>query len=489
MLTAASINRIFSRTPWFFLGWVVLALGSGWVDGALATEASIQSTTQELEGVQQDIKAERERLRALDAKRDAELAKLRILENQQAEAARALYAAQFALSSKQNALADLRARHSALDAEIVAGLASLEDNLRALYLLGAGNGLEGVLSPGGRADKMRVEGYLAELRASRVEALRRLRVAREDNLRVQHEIEFALEELTRLQLVAEAEQASLDGLRAEHDKVVAALDARYSASEAKVRQMTKDQDALERTLQKLEQAEAQAAAEAQAKALAKVEAEAKAAAEKKQREAEAVERRQDAAEQQKRAEVQKRNEQNKEDTEQRLSAAEAEVAAEKSEPKSVEKTAEKKMQAEHEAAEAPQKRTASPADSGEIPVSGRKVRGFGEPTGVGELRSRGIFFAAPEGSRVRALSEGKVVFADWVRGYGNLVIVQHKGGYLSLYAQNEALLKSVGARVQRGEVLATAGRSGGERQTGVYVEVRRGGQPMNPVRWSAWPKK
>ena len=485
MLTAASINRIFSRTHGFFLGWVVLALGSGWVDVASATEVSIQSTTQELKGVQQDIKAERERLQALDAERDAELAKLRVLENQQAEAGRALYAAQFAVSSKEDVLADLRARHTALDAEIVAGLASLEDNLRALYLLGAGNGLEGVLSPGGRADKMRVEGYLAQLRASRVEALQRLRVAREDNLRVQHEIEFALEELTRLQLVAETEQASLDGLRAEHDKVVAALDARYSAGEAKVRQMDKDQNALEHTLQKLEQAEAQAEAEAEARAVA----------EKKQREAEAVERRQDAVEQQKRAEqarqaeAQKRREQAKEDDDQRRLAAEADAAAEKSAQKTLEKTAAKKTQAEPDAADVPQKRSASPTDSGEIPVRGRKVRGFGEPTGVGELRSRGVFFAAPEGSRVRALSEGKVVFADWVRGYGNLVIVQHKGGYLSLYAQNEAVLKSVGARVQRGEVLATAGRSGGERQTGVYVEVRRGGQPMNPVRWSAWPKK
>ena len=90
---------------------------------------------------------------------------------------------------------------------------------------------------------------------------------------------------------------------------------------------------------------------------------------------------------------------------------------------------------------------------------------------------------------MRAVADGKVVFADWVRGYGQLLIVQHKGGYLSLYAQNEALLKRQGAAVQRGEVLATAGRSGGERQTGVYVEVRRGGQPINPTRWSAWPKK
>jgi septal ring factor EnvC (AmiA/AmiB activator) len=381
------------------------------------------------------------------------------------------------VNSKEHELVDLRTRHAALGAEIEAGLVSLEDNLRALYLLGADNALEGVLSPGGRADKMRVEGYLAQLRASRVDALNRLRVAREDNVRVQHEIEFALEELARLQLVAESEQASLDGLRVEHQKIVNALNARHSAGETKVRQMTKDQHALERTLQKLEQAEAQAEAEAEAKALAE------------KREAEAAEQRQDEEARAKRAqlaEAQKRRDQ--EAAERSRQATEPDESPEKPASKQAEKPAEKESPKQDEQ-EMRKARGSVAADRGEIPVRGRKVRGFGEPTGVGELRSRGVFFAAPEGSRVRSLAEGKVVFADWVRGYGNLIIVQHKGGYLSLYAQNEAVLKSVGARVQRGEVLATAGRSGGERQTGVYVEVRRGGQPMNPTRWSAWPKK
>lgn len=487
MLTGASINRFLERIHAFFLGCIV-AFGCTWGHAAPVQDASkdsaVENTKQQLRDVQQDIKAERARLAVLDAERDAELAKLRTFENQQAEAARAVYAASFAVTSKESELVDLRARHAALGLEIAAGLASLEDNLHALYLLGADNGLEGVLSPGGRADKMRVEGYLAQLRASRVDALNRLRVAREDNIRVQHDIEFALEELTRMQLVAESEQASLDGLRVEHEKVVNALEARHSAGEAKVRQMTKDQNSLERTLQKLEQAVAQA------------EAEARDLAEKKQREAEAAERRQEEetqkrAEQARQAEAQKLREKEKDAAEHSRQAAESDEPAEKSSIKSAEISAdrEKQKQSEPDEAETRQVRSAGPGDAGEIPVRGRKVRGFGEPTGVGELRSRGVFFAAPEGARVRSLAEGKVVFADWVRGYGNLIIVQHKGGYLSLYAQNEAVLKSVGARVQRGEVLATAGRSGGERQAGVYVEVRRGGKPMNPTRWSAWPKK
>jgi len=479
MLKGASINRFLERSRAFFLGCIVLPCAA-WVHAAPSPEPAKEEAAQELRGVRLDIKAERARLETLDAERDAELSKLRLLENQQAEAGRAVYAASFAVNSKENALADLRARHAALGKDIVKGLASLEDNLCALYLLGGDNGLEGVLSPGRRADKMRVEGYLAQLRASRVDALNRLRVAREDNVRVQHDIELALEELTRLQCVAESEKTRLDGLRAEHEKVVSALDARHSAGEAKVRHMTRDQHALERTLQKLEQTEAQA------------EAEAKAVAEKKQRETDTVERKQDEAEQAKReeqAEAQRRLD--KETAERSRQAAESDESPEKPALKQAEKPVEKESprQAEQDEVETHKARGAGSADGGELPVRGRKVRGFAEPTGVGELRSRGVFFAAPEGSRVRSLADGKVVFADWVRGYGNLIIVQHKGGYLSLYAQNEAVLKSVGARVQRGEVLATAGRSGGERQTGVYVEVRRAGKPMNPTRWSAWPKK
>ncbi len=120
-----------------------------------------------------------------------------------------------------------------------------------------------------------------------------------------------------------------------------------------------------------------------------------------------------------------------------------------------------------------------------IPVKGRLLRRFGEPTGLGELRSEGHFFAAEEGSPVRAVADGRVVFADWMRGYGQLIILQHAGGYLSLYAHNESIYKAVGQGVRRGEVIAAVGRSGGARQAGLYFEVRRGGQPVNPARWAA----
>ena len=468
------LNRTFRARQGFYqaIFFAACICGGGLRLGYAAP--SIEATSQELKGVQQDIKAEKARLAALDAERELESERLRGLENQQAEAARALYEASFAVNGKEDELTRLRTRHTQLEDDIAKGLLSLDDNLRALYFLGSGNGLEGVLSPGGRADQMRIEGYLAHLRASRVAALEHLRVAREDNMRVQREIEFALEELTRMQLLAESEQVRLDALRVEHQKAVDALEARHDVGEARVRQMTRDQQSLERTLDKLEQAER-----------IQAQAEARAEAEKEQREAEAAEQRKQEEMHAQQREAQARQEELRKVREREEEAAQEAAALakrderQKAQPQADEQAAEKKSV----------ERRGSVADNGQIPVNGRRVRGFGEPTGVGELRSRGVFFAAAEGSRVRALAEGKVVFADWVRGYGNLIIVQHKGGYLSLYAQNEALLQRNGARVQRGEVLATAGRSGGERQTGVYIEVRRGGQPINPTRWAAWPKK
>ena len=424
----------------------------------------MEQAEQQIKGVKLDIKQERAHLQQLAGEHDAAEDKLREAENQQAEAARALYEARFALSSKEASLADLRARHARLNDEIANGLLSLEDNLRALYLLGAGNGLEGVLSPGGRADKMRVEGYLQQLRAERVAALHALRRAREENAQVQREIEFTVEALTQTQLVAENEQTRLDALRGQHAQVVDTLEAQQREGDARIKRMQRDQQALEQTLQKLEE---------------------------KAEQAEAARKQDEQAAREKEAERQASSEQARKAQELKEEAVKeaAKETGHARKAEQVEEKAERAAQKDEPPAEAAPKSQQTVADNGEIPVRGRKVRGFGEPTGVGELRSRGVFFAAPEGARVRAVADGKVVFADWVRGYGQLLIVQHKGGYLSLYAQNEALLKRQGAAVQRGEVLATAGRSGGERQTGVYVEVRRGGQPINPTRWSAWPKK
>ncbi|MFT3791019.1 MAG: peptidoglycan DD-metalloendopeptidase family protein [Rudaea sp.] len=115
------------------------------------------------------------------------------------------------------------------------------------------------------------------------------------------------------------------------------------------------------------------------------------------------------------------------------------------------------------------------------PVRGRLVSGFGAKSG--EHVSNGVVIAAAEGAEVHAVSHGRVVFADWMRGFGLLLIVDHGDGYLSLYGYNETLLKDVGDWVDANEVVATSGATGGQKTAGVYFELRAQGKPIDPRGW------
>jgi septal ring factor EnvC (AmiA/AmiB activator) len=117
-----------------------------------------------------------------------------------------------------------------------------------------------------------------------------------------------------------------------------------------------------------------------------------------------------------------------------------------------------------------------------LPVRGELTGRFGAPRGAG-IEAKGVFIRAPEGRAVRAIAGGQVVFADWMRGFGNLLILDHGDAYLSIYANNEALLKQVGENVTAGEVLATTGSSGGNEETGLYFEMRHLGRAFDPMRW------
>lgn len=117
------------------------------------------------------------------------------------------------------------------------------------------------------------------------------------------------------------------------------------------------------------------------------------------------------------------------------------------------------------------------------PAPGPLGANFGATRNLGDLRWRGVFITAPEGQEVRAIAHGQVVFADWLRGFGQLLIIDHGGGYMSLYGYNKNLQKGTGAWVESGEVIATVGNSGGQDQYGLYFEVRHNGEPVNPGIW------
>jgi len=124
-----------------------------------------------------------------------------------------------------------------------------------------------------------------------------------------------------------------------------------------------------------------------------------------------------------------------------------------------------------------------------LPVQGEITARFGSPrrteAGVNAPTWRGVFIRAPQGAEVHAVAAGRVVFADWLRGFGNLLVIDHGDGLLSVYGNNESLLANVGERVAADEVIAEVGATGGNREAGLYFELRLQGRAVDPLRWAA----
>jgi len=118
-----------------------------------------------------------------------------------------------------------------------------------------------------------------------------------------------------------------------------------------------------------------------------------------------------------------------------------------------------------------------------LPVRGELAGRFGTLRTEGSGPAKGVFIRAAEGEQVRAVAAGQVVYADWMRGFGNLLIVDHGEAYMSIYGNNESLLKQTGDSVAVGEPVATVGQSGGNEETGLYFELRHLGKPFDPLHW------
>ena len=118
-----------------------------------------------------------------------------------------------------------------------------------------------------------------------------------------------------------------------------------------------------------------------------------------------------------------------------------------------------------------------------LPVRGELKGRFGSPRADGGLSWKGVFIASQPNQEVRAIAAGRVVFADWLRGFGNLLIIDHGGGYMSLYGNNESLFKQVGQAAKGGETIAAVGNSGGNTDYGLYFEMRHQGKAFDPLSW------
>ena len=118
-----------------------------------------------------------------------------------------------------------------------------------------------------------------------------------------------------------------------------------------------------------------------------------------------------------------------------------------------------------------------------LPIKGELASRFGSLRSDGGPSWKGLFIRSPAGQEVRAVAGGRVVFADWMRGFGNLLILDHGLGYLTIYGNNESVLKQIGDTVRVGDAVATTGSSGGGAESGLYFEIRHEGRAFDPMTW------
>ncbi|HEC74139.1 MAG TPA: peptidase M23 [Methylophaga aminisulfidivorans] len=119
------------------------------------------------------------------------------------------------------------------------------------------------------------------------------------------------------------------------------------------------------------------------------------------------------------------------------------------------------------------------------PVSGKLLASYGSSRNLGKLTWQGIVIKSATGNEVKATAAGRVIFANWLRGFGLLIIIDHGEKYMTLYGNNESLLREVGDYVNAGDVIAQSGEQGIRGLTGLYFEIRHRGNPTNPMKWLA----
>ncbi|MBX3713210.1 MAG: peptidoglycan DD-metalloendopeptidase family protein [Lysobacter sp.] len=393
----------------------------------LAARQSGPEAQRQLDKVRRELNEVAAERRRLEGQRGAASRALRAVDERVASSSRALHEAEAQLAREQAAYEQLIERREGLRAQHAAQRRELATLLRAAYAQGGHAPLKLALAQDRVADSQRQLAYYGYLQRQRVQRAAALTAE--------------LQELDRVEAQLLARRTALDTARAQQRTQLANLD--------------RDRKARAVTLSELEQRyrDRQAREDAlgsDAKALQSVVARLRAAAEKAAAERLAAER------------------------------------AEKARAEKARQAAAAKPGARTPAERKPPRQVASAAPvrvgGAGWPLSGSLLAGYGGRMPDGRA-SHGLLISAGMGSPVRAVADGSVVFAEWMTGYGLILIVDHGNGYLSLYAHNESLLKDVGAAVKRGDAVARVGNSGGLAQPALYFELRRNGQPVDPAIW------
>ncbi|MFN3544095.1 MAG: murein hydrolase activator EnvC family protein [Thiobacillus sp.] len=383
----------------------------------------------ELDALKKRLQALEQDFRKNQASRKEAVDELRESERAISAAVRQLRELDSERQRTQAELAALKTQSDELSVRIEAQQAHLADALRGVYLRGQGDALKLFLNGGNPNQTARDMRYLAHLSRAQHELIDGLRADLARLEALQQQASHKSDALAQVQAAREAEQKRLQADRAAREQVLQRLSAEIRQQQRQIANLKRDEQNLTQLVERLNRVMAQQAAREAARARAA----------------------------------------------QQARPRQAEPAARPGGPVGVNTETPVPFRSDQ-----PFSRLKGTL---RLPVAGELMNRFGAPREDGGVSWRGLFIRAAQGTPVKAIAAGQVVFSEWLRGFGNLIIIDHGEGYMSLYSNNESLYKQVGDRVQPGDAIATVGNSGGQSDAGLYFEMRHLSRPINPLQW------
>ncbi len=379
---------------------------------------------QQLKTLQQNIAEKEKSVRQQQQQRGALLSQLKKQEESISQSSRALRETQGTLASLTADIDRLSQSIKQLQGRQTAQQKLLAQQLDAAFRQGRNSGLQLILSGEESQRSERILAYFSYLNQAREKSILDLKQTRQQLAAQKTDLQQKQLRQATLLRQQQSEQKTLENARQARKKTLSALDTSIHQDQLSLNELRQNETRLQNDI-------------------ARAEREAKARAEREEREAQQVRERQEQAKRQ--GATYKPS-----DSERELISRTGGLGA--------------------------------PAGQAMWPVRGRTLHRFGESL-QGELRWKGMVIAAPEGTEVKAIADGRVLMADWLQGYGLVVVVEHGQGDMSLYGYNQSALVKVGDQVKSGQPIALVGTSGGQDTSALYFEIRRRGQAVNPLPW------
>ncbi len=429
------------------------------------TPADIASRRADLDDLKKRIGALQKEMSRTEADRSGAASALAESERAVSAAQRELRRLEQQRTQTETALAKLETEQRATGERIEQRRAELADWLRHYYLSGGAEPVAPLLAMGDPNQMARDAHYLVHLGRARLALIDDLRADLRGTERRASEIQARRDRIAVLEKEQRERRGELQARQQERKQALSELSRQLQTQKKEVASLRGDEQRLGKVIDTLvARAREAAAREAARKAAERRAAERRAAREKAARERAAARARNQAAAQ---------------------SRSGAVTPAPAARPAPAQRRAEPVVgQARAAAGPTPTGvRFSQLRGQLRFPVRGELVGRFGAPRSEGGTTWKGVFIRAAAGGEVRAVAAGDVVFSDWLRGYGNLIIVDHGGDYLSVYGNNDALFKEVGDGVGGGEPIASVGSSGGGQESGLYFEIRHQGRPLDPMQW------